>query len=208
MRLQKVVFLVLLPFVSQMLIACLGCGDPPIRPFAFCSFSVFPLDNSGPQPVISQTGAIPKNAFGIRLHFNLRQYMCEAKQPVPAFFPAAFASTSNCNDVPYATYQHAIEQIQVYTLHDFGPGFAANANVTELFYVYRPEKHQQEFTAVQDFINQMPGPPYNSGSSEIGFNLLLMTPPETGTGHEFLVNVLLTNGSEFTAQTGVLELVP
>jgi hypothetical protein len=69
---KKVILIFLSSFSVQLIIACCNCPEPIIYLYKFEYMSAFNLDNSGANPVISES-PIPKSAYGIKLQLGLRQ---------------------------------------------------------------------------------------------------------------------------------------
>lgn len=208
MRLQKVLFLLLLPLLAQFLAACCDCLSTTVKNLTHCSFSISPIDNSGAAPVVAQSTAVPREAFGIRLTILLKENICEAAPAKNLFINSAYAASCNCDDDMQHTIKSDIEEIRIYALKDFATGKPANTDITEHFYVYMPDDLKNEFTPLTFFLEgkQPMFPSLNNLTVEL--DMLLMTPPTAGSEQQFKVEVLLSDGRVFESETSVLELVP
>ena len=197
----------LILFVSIVYESCF-CPGPTIFELNYCELNVYNLDNSGEEPIISDSYNIPKNAYGIQV--NLVKDTCNYSPPIsfkPVFVSSAYAFS--CKDKEENVENHLnsfITGIQVITLNNFDSQHSANSDVTGLFYVYNGK---DELTKVDEYFEKYYEENYEKFVSQSGiltdwdedkFTLLLMQAPEFNDEQKFKVNVFfkLRNGIEET----------
>jgi hypothetical protein len=166
------------------------------------------LDNSGEKAVVTESLQLNKNAYGIRLNFQIEEKLANArvKQINSFFIQSAYAtSVESC---PYV-YQpvESIVSIKVFTLHNFDNLHTENSEITEYFKVAQTYSSVEDYIANMDFkqVIRDDGLFIYHGKFEI--DLMLMTPPTTNNSQQFKVRVELSDGRIFEEQTTEIKLL-
>lgn len=202
MRINKIIFLLTLPFLIELLVACCYCPDTVYYSYTNCSMTISVLNNSGPRPVVTQLNTIPKEAFGIRVEIHRNEYVCEAKPVNSYVFQSAYAMSCDCPPEFQFLPLDEITNLKITTVNDFDSEHPANADVTEYFYV----SSGYEFTEIPDYVHNIQSELNGFVTPTLEFDLLLMYPPTLGSHHQFSIEVELSDGRFFNVETKVLEL--
>lgn len=203
MKRNKIIIILLLPFLIEIVAACCDCVGTANFNYSNCSLSIENIDNSGPEPVITQDINIAKDIYGIQIIINRNENICKVNRYQPIFFQSAYAY-SGCQCPPEEEYValDSIVSIAIKTANDFDAEHLENTDISEYFYVYQGF----EFSTIEEFITNSRTTLYNFENPDNTFNLLMITPPSIGAEHQFMVTVELSDGRTFEAQTEILNL--
>ena len=192
----------MLPLMVELMVACCNCLEPTYFDYTNCSLTINNLDNSGAEPIVSQSNIISKDAFGIRVGIKRNENICKVKTNKSLFFQSAYARYCDCPPEFQYFPLDSITSVKVITNNDFNSGHLENADVSEYFYVFRGN----EFSTIEEYVENIETTLYDFGNPTLEFDLLLMTPPTINTEHQFEIIVELSDGRIFNAQTELLEL--
>jgi len=202
MRIDKIILILMLPLMVELMVACCNCLEPTYFDYTNCSLTINNLDNSGAEPIVSQSNIISKDAFGIRVGIKRNENICKVKTNKSLFFQSAYARYCDCPPEFQYFPLDSITSVKVITNNDFNSGHLENADVSEYFYVFRGN----EFSTIEEYVENIETTLYDFGNPTLEFDLLLMTPPTINTEHQFEIIVELSDGRIFNAQTELLEL--
>jgi hypothetical protein len=204
MRPQKVIILLVLPFVFQVFGSCwcdCECDNVETSHYTFQSIAVQHLDNSGPSPVTA-SGQVLKHAYGIGVTINREQ--TARVEPIPcnfSFFQSAYAN--DCVSGEYVAVD-TISTFKIFSLADFDETHPANSDISAYFKI----SNLNGYTALDDYVDVYGASTiYNPGELQNELQILLMTPPTLGTTHQFKVEIVLTDGTVIEKTTTSIDLV-
>lgn len=162
--------------------SCCTCNEPPDQPpFDVRDLSLLNIDNNGSQPVLSESGSLNRNAFGLAIVFagnSERSISLSDAYPLVPYH-------SSCCTGPEP--QWTIEYIRIYTVRDFDDARTAGSEITDYFRILT-SRGQMSYTAL-DQIGK--GIFYNSFDSDNNYIMpvLLMNPPSGEKEAQFRVVV-------------------
>jgi hypothetical protein len=202
-KIFKIVLIVIFPMIIESVLSCCECLEPTYLKYTNCTLTALSLDNTGPEPVVSTSGTIKKEAYGIRLNLTRTENTCRVQWNKSVFIQSVCATSCDCPPEYIYTPLDSIVKLTVTTYNDFDPGHAGGSDVTDYFYVFRWD----EFYTIEEFTVNLRAEEdyYLDPLKEI--DLLLMTPPSNGTEHQFEVSIELSDGRIMLAQTGKAELI-
>jgi len=201
MRIRKVAFLIITVFTVRILISCCDCPLTTEYQYSFDYISVYNLDNSGNELIISQTNIIPKKAYGILIDFSLLKVGLNNIQLEG--FPVANAFDCFCPAETQYTPKDTIVSITITTNNDFDNQHPAESNISDLFKLLGSDRYItiQEFLRMSEKIYE-----YTKPENE-KIDLFLLQPPEVAGEYSFKVEVLLSDNRllTMTANPVILE---
>ena len=202
-----ILFFLLVPIANLLFYSC-RCDVEQHKKYSHKALFLKNLDNSGEKAIVSESLQHNKNAYGIRLNFQIEEKLAtvRVKQINSFFIQSAYAtSVESC---PYV-YQsvESIVSIKVFTLHNFDNLHTENTDITEYFKVAQTYSSVEDYLSNRDFQKAIRdyGSFINLGKFEI--DLMLMTPPTTNNRQQFKVRVELSDGRIFEEQTTEIELL-
>ncbi|MEI6089042.1 MAG: DUF5034 domain-containing protein [bacterium] len=200
MKIKKLTILILLASTAQFIVSCCDCVEPQNFEYTYDNFIARNIDNSGIDPIIAVNDSIPKEAYGIRLEFSLKQIIAQANIGF-SFSPRAYAWDCFCPpDVQYLP-KDTISSIVITTTNDFDNQHPKTSEVTELFKVLS----QGKYITINDYTNH-PGRIYYDAPVEEIVDVFLITPPEFIGEHSFKIDVTLSDSRVFSFTTKTIYL--
>jgi hypothetical protein len=210
MKLKKVVFILIMPFVAEVIIACCSCPRDRGNVYTHDYLVVNHVDNSGIEPRSTYAEDVSKHSYGIGLVVS-RNIFSMKEDYTPSVFQAAQASC-DCPPDRGIVPADAIKTIEVFSEHDFDVDHPAQSDVSNYFRVL----DSSGLMTIQDFISYgySDGTPresrwtmWSTEDRNLTITLLLMEPPEMGTSHKFNVRIMLTDGRSLEAETTSINLI-
>lgn len=192
----------MLLLMLEVLAACCNCDDSIHFSYSNCSMTISNLDNSGAEPVVTQSNTISKDAFGIRVEIFRNEHICKVKPNNSFIFQSAYAMSCDCPPEFLYFPVDSIIDLKITSLKDFDSEHLADADVSEYFYV----RDGNNFTALAKYLDWNLSVAYDYTNPSLEFDLLLMYPPTMGAEQQFAVAIELSDGRVFNAQTEVLQL--
>lgn len=193
----KVILILILPLLVEIVVSCCNCSDTTFINYTNCSLNVFNLDNSGPDIRISQSDTIPKNAFGLKISINRSENTCELIRNNSLFIQSANAYDCFCPPEFEYLPLDSIVSISIITKNDFDTEHLKSSDVSEYFYVF----NGSGYTSLIGYFDNIIAKISDYFETAYELDLLLMTPPNIGTEHQFEINVELSDGRNFNNQT-------
>ena len=165
------------------------------------------LDNNGEKAVESESLQFNKNAYGIRLHFQIEEKVVARVPQINSIFVQS-ANATSVESCPYV-YQaiDSIVSIHVFTINDFDNLRPANSEITAYF------KVAQIYLSVEDYVANLTHTQVHRDDGwfiydgKLEIDLMLMTSPTTNNSHQFKIRVELSDGRIFEEQTTEIELL-
>src|SRR5687768_8173772 len=127
MKIKKIIFILLFPFMAELIVSCCNCVEPVLKNYTNKSISVSNLDNSGTNPLVSTSASIIKAAYGIRIQL-LREITACTNKPNSIFFQSAYANRCDCPLPNQFVPKDSIATIKIFTLSDFDNSHPANSD--------------------------------------------------------------------------------
>lgn len=194
---KKIALILLIPFTTQLIIACCDCPDPHKYQYKFEYLSAFNLDNSGTNSVISES-PIPKNAYGIKLQLGLRELSLDRNHF--SLFSQANAMCCLCGADTTITPQDTIRSLKITTINRFDDDHPQGSDVAALFKVLR----HGNYVSIDSIIAH---PDIYFKRTETEFiELYLFTPPKQAGEYSFEVDIALSNDTHLVANTKPINL--
>jgi Domain of unknown function (DUF5034) len=205
MKLRKILIVMAFPTLLNFIAGCCDCLETKFFDYTNCSVSIESLDNAGQAPVVSSSDTILKAAFGMRIHVERKQDICD-NYFQPIFISSAFATTP-CECPPEEIYLllDSIVSINVITLNDFDSIHLADNFITDYFSILR--SRSAEFVSIDEFLNRQFYEFYDIADSTLTFDLMLMRPPKTTSSHRFEVRIVLSDGRVLSTTSNLIQLI-
>ncbi|WP_439583438.1 DUF5034 domain-containing protein [Dyadobacter bucti] len=195
-RYSKMLTISVVIFVSRLIFACCDCPDDEEGyEYTYDSFIAFNLDNSGARPLLSGTDTIPKQAFGIRLQFALRQLAHNGKGCF-SLFPKAYGMSCGCGVSPGGTARDTITSLTVTTLTEMDETHPANSDVTALFKVLENDK----YVTVGQILKELPHFYHDRPNTEFMEMYLFNSSAKPGN-YRFRVDITLSDQKQMSYTT-------
>jgi len=201
-KIFKVAAILVLPILVELIISCCDCPETISLDYTNCSMTVSNLDNSGPEPVVTQSEGVSKKAYGIRIAVSRNGSQCRANPIKQSLFASAHATKCDCPPEQEFLPKDSILSVRVITKFDFDATHPADSDVSEYFYVFS----NGEFTAIDEFIGKLENRLYAFEKPDLEIDLLLMSPPSVGVGHQFTVSIELSDSRVLSARTNKINL--
>ncbi len=199
---RKILFIILLPLIAEVLMACCKCDATIVSYYTHTKISVLNLDNSGASASVTSASSVLKTAYGIRLKLFREQTACLNPQKT-FFISTAQAFKCDCG-VDSLLLRDSITAIKVFTMYDFDNNHLANADVSDYFKVYKP----YSFSKIADYLKSSKEVQfYIEKFLEVDIDLLLMNPPALNTQHKFKVQVTFSDGRILVQETPAIDLI-
>jgi hypothetical protein len=210
----KVLILLVLPFAAQVIVACCGeCLDTILKNYSNKIMTVANLDNSGIQPVVTNSSSVSKDAYGIKINIQRELVAC-AEKSMLTFFSSAYAWSCQCPPTLAMVAKDSIISFKVFTVYDFDADHPANSDVSEFFRV--PEFNV--YNTIPEYLNfqsrfayyQYSYPKWTLFDDEqldFEITLLLMTPPKIKTTNQFKIEITLSDGRIFEQETTEIDFI-
>lgn len=191
MKRKYAVFLIILGLpLLDVFYACCNCTNDTVEKFYINSgLSLINLDNSGEQPIETNSASINKNAYGVRLKINREALTFNLKAENKFLFTSS-AYAFSCDCPPTVTYdpKYKVEYIKIVTLQDFNADKPANSDVTEYF------KTPKLYLDATEIVSKLNDDFWEKLKEQESIDLLLMTPPtHFNTTHQFKMIISFEN---------------
>jgi hypothetical protein len=200
MRIKKIALVLFTGFALRLVVSCCDCPEEAVFKYTFDCIEARHLDNAGKIPVLVETGAILKEAYGLQLEFSVLQLACN-KTVHFSGFNSAYAMSCGCPPELQYLAQDTISGIKIKTLADFDQSHPADSDISDLFKVL-PDR---EYLSIQEFI-AAPETIYYEKPTKDHLDLFLMQAPTLGGEFRFQVELVLSNGTILTAVTTPINL--
>lgn len=202
MKINKILFLLLFPFIAEVAVSCCDCIDPLIGHYTNKTILVNNIDNSGSEPITATANSVPKEAFGIRTKLNREKIACLS--PSKSFLiQTAYATSCGCPPPNQLLAKDSVTTIQIFTLNDFDTNHPANSDISDYFKIFKGTS----FNTITDFINMYNTILYSENELQLSFDALLMTPPSLNQSHNFKIKITLSDGRTLEGITTLIDLI-
>jgi len=208
---KKVAFLIFLPMIAEVVIACCDCGVPLLKNYSNQFLAVDNLDNSGEEPVVTTLPTVPKLAYGVRIYIKREIVACN--HPVtPGFIQSAYAFSCDCPPALQIAAKDSIVAINLLSAYDFDADHVAGSDVTEYFRVFE----YRSFRTVNEYLEDQNGFDDHTISrwtledeSQLDFKLtmLLMKAPAIQVSNKFRIRVAFSDGRVLEQETTAIDLI-
>lgn len=200
---NRIVLLLLLPFIAEFFISCCDCGDPVQLNYSHCSVTTRLLDLQGGEPVVvTEPDFIVATNFGIELTLERSEDVCQFKPSQFSLFSEASALSCDCLDFD-ASPRETVSDIRVFTLSDFNEEVTAGDEVSNLFL-------ERKFNGVTEgLITAADQIIYDYGYAEYDtyvMDLVLTQAPNEQGDFQFRVEIELTDGRVLEVLTPIVFL--
>lgn len=203
MRIRKVIFVLLFPFMAQIALSCCRCDDPDFQGYySNTSLSVAHINNAGAEPLVTIADSVAKAAYGIELAL-VRERVAKNKSIRSLFASEAYATSCYCDAEGILFPRDSISTIRIITLFPFDNNHPANTDITSYFSVFK----DRAFSTINDYLIESGATLYTEAGLELRLNLLLMTPPVMGMQHRFKIQVVLSDGRMLEQETSNVNLI-
>lgn len=195
---KKITLVFLIAFSTQLIIACCDCPETETHQYKFEYVTAFNLDNSGANPIISES-PIPKSAYGIKLQIGMRQLSLQDHTHF-SLFGQAYAFRCGCKPGSSITPRDSIITLKIMTTNRLNKEYPAGSNVSKLFKVLRSGMYVDI-----DSVITRPETYFTTIDTK-HFELFLLTPPERSGKHSFKIDLMLSNGTQISDSTKIIDL--
>ena len=199
---KKVIFLLVFPLITEVVISCCNCIDPVIQHYTNKSISVSNLDNTGQEPIVSTANSINKNAYGFRLQLTREKLACLEKR-YSFFIQSTYAMSCRCPPPTQFMAKDSINSIKVFTIQNFDGAHPAGSDVSDYFKVYRGFS----FTTIGDFLKTSKQTLFDERELQPLTDFLLMTAPAIVGARRFKVQLTLSDGRVLETETSTIDLI-
>jgi hypothetical protein len=209
----KVLVLLSLPFMAQVFAACCECLDTVLKNYSNKIMTVANLDNSGIQPVVTNSSSVPKNAYGIKVEIQREIVACAQKQ-IPTFFSSAYALSCECPPTLAIAAKDSIVSFKVFSVYDFDDDHPANSDISEFFRV----TDYDAYATIPQYLSTQSSFRYSrfgyskwtlTAEDQLNFEitLLLLTAPKINSANKFRVDITLSDGRIFEQETIEIDFI-
>jgi hypothetical protein len=199
---KKVTFLLLFPFIAQVVISCCNCMETTTYYYSNKALSVSNLDGSGHQAVISQSDTILKKAYGIRVDLVREQVACSPKWQSP-FVNSAYAFSCGCPPAQEYLARDSITTIRIFTNFAFDSNHPTGSDISVYFKILQA----YTFYTIVDYIRLTPVILHDQRELSVTRDFLLMVPPTLGSDHSFKIQYTLSDGRVLERETLPVKLI-
>jgi hypothetical protein len=200
MRIRKIGVILLIAFTIRLSFSCCDCPPTISYKYTFDAIELFHIDNSGQTPVITDSGIIPKEAYGLQIECSLGQLAFHQSSGF-ASFNSLYAVDCFCPpDFQYVA-QDTISAIKILCLNDFDSTHPANSEICDYFKVLT----YITYHTLQQFIDYPENIYYERPEKEVIAIYLMQAPTITGE-HRFQVEIELSNGTTLNSTSTPISL--
>ena len=204
MKLNKILFVLMFPFLAEFAVSCCSCIDTVTGRYTNKAISIDNIDNSGTKPLVTAASAISKKAYGIRVKLDREKTACVTPSP-SLFVSSAYAFSCDCPPALELSAKDSITKIQIFTINEFDANHAANSDISTYFKIF--EQGFYSNNTISEFLignNRK----LNNNSELISTpDFLLMTPPSINKTHSFKIVITLSDGRSFEEITNSVDLI-
>lgn len=206
MHIKKLVFLLLFPFLADIMISCCVCQSDDVDTYDYhfsnCDISLTNIDNGGPSPVELNSDSIPYQTFGIRLVMKRQKpNVCEHKTPF-SFSTQAMATTRcNCGENHRSYPTNRVDSVFLYTVYEFNGYYPKGSDVLNNFKASNGYNH---LAITKDFylFNERT---LEKNTLDQTIDMLLFDKPYLNTDQQFIIKMHMEDGSILTDTTDVIQ---
>jgi len=199
MRIEKVIIVIVSAFLVRTAISCCDCIVPTKYQYSFDYISVYNLDNSGKDPIISPNNHVPKQAYGILIDFALHK-LSISKSQIKGFQDAS-AFDCFCEDSIYSP-KDTITSISITTNSYFNSQHPAESDISNMFKIVG----RDSYISILDYLKMPEQVYFHYEPHNEKLNLFLIQAPEIAGDFRFNVEVLLSDNRMLTMTTGLVTL--
>jgi hypothetical protein len=199
MRIGKVIIVIVSAFMVRIVLSCCDCTVPTEYQYSYDYISVYNLDNSGKEPIISLTNHIPEHAYGILIDFALRELRI-SKSHIESFQDAS-AFDCFCRDT-ICSPKDTISSITITTNSYFNSQFPAESDISDLFKIVG----SNSYISIVDYLRKQDRVYYYYEPQNEKLDLYLLQAPENTGVFNFNVEVRTSDNRILTMTTGPVTL--
>ncbi|MFK7758267.1 MAG: DUF5034 domain-containing protein [Flavobacteriales bacterium] len=200
---NRIILLLLLPFLAEVFISCCDCEDPVEITYSHCALATRLLDLSSGEPVVEEAPEfIVANSFGIEVTLERSEEVCLWNSNKFSLFTEASALTCDCQDFD-TTPRETVTDLRVITLTDFNEDFTFGDDVSPLFLERKFNGTTLGLiTATDEIIYDYSFTQYE----DYVMDLVLTQAPELQGDYQFRVEVELSDGRVLEVITPIVFL--
>jgi hypothetical protein len=201
MKIKKILLILILPLMLELIVSCCDCVAPTIYSYTNKSIDLKNLDNTGIEPIVSDSNSIAKAAYGIRLTIEKEQI---AKSEYMNFHLIQNSYATSCECPPPIQYnpKDSILSIKIMCLSDFDNTHPANSNVSEYFKIYK----NHSYTTIQNFIKNSHFILYDKTEFQTTIDFLLVQAPTINSIQKFKIQLYLSDNRVLEKETTSINL--
>lgn len=201
MKVKKILILLLIPFFSDVLVACCDCEEPQLFKYTTASFYLQHLDNRGQSPVVAADDTALKEAYGIRITVRCEK-TARATPAFSFFLNRSYAFSCGCEAAIQYHPKDSIAAIRIITLNDFDAAHPSGSDISDYFKLYT----WNNFTSIDDYVGKEAKIFTYEEPKDIEMNALLMQPPAAPGSYSFRIEIDLSDGRTLIKETSTVEL--
>lgn len=201
MKSKKVLIIISTVFLLRVIISCCDCVEPVEHKYSIEYISVYNLDNSGQNPIISETNIVPSKAYGIQIDFSLIQVAINQTNTF-TIFPEASAFDCFCPPSLQYTAKDSIISLDITTINSFDSQHPSDSDVSNLFKVL----YHNSYITLQNYIKQPQVVYLFEKPEKVTLSLFLLQPPEILGEHIFNIGITLSDHRFLTMTTNPVTL--
>ncbi len=210
MRWSYILFLLSLPFLLEVLIACCNCEQVADKTFATGALLVNNLDNSGATAVSTTADSIRAAVYGLSVQV-VRNIMAEGCQSLH-LVPGAYATSCDCGWV-LARATQSLSEIRVLTRNALSENLPEGSDVSRSFRidvdrVFPLSPLEAAFLYQPNSFFNLIDVPEDTIEDRIDFKLLLVDQPQFLGEHQFTVQLVYADGSTEQRESTPVVLIP
>lgn len=192
MKIKKILFILLFPFMAEFAISCCSKCEYPLESglYTYESLLVAALDNSSEHLQLSTSNKITKQAYGIRLYISRNQLVHQKMLSNGLFTQSAFALSCQPCMKTNLNPKDSIVAIQVISINEFNGSHLASSDVTEYFKFLE----QNNYSTIPQYLNQMQQHVDDLFNLDLVADLMLTVGPAIAGQYGFEVILTLSDG--------------
>ena len=202
----KIILILLFPLVTNLIMSCCNCEATITQHYTNSSFTLQVLDNSGSSAIVATSDSIIKKAFGIRMQL-IRELTARLHKRCSILMQEATASDL-CSCGPGKEYlpKDSVISLKIITVFGFDSMHPANSDVSDYFKVAPGDISFETIAQYMPMLNANYSD-YDPNNISLSIDFLLMTPPTINTQHQFIIQIMLSDGRMLQQQTGLINLI-
>lgn len=200
MRSEKVIIIIVSAFLVRIFISCCDCTVPTEYQYSFDYISVYNLDNSGKEPIISPTNHVPEHAYGILIDFALHK-LSISKSRIESFQDAS-AFDCFCDADSIYSPKDTITSITITTNSYFNSQYPAESDISNMFKIVG----SNSYISILDYLRKPEQVYFHYEPHNEKLNLFLLQAPEIAGEFRFNVEVLLSDNRILTMTSNPVTL--
>lgn len=200
MMIKKILFILGVALAVQTITGCVDCNCGPVRDIYFTqkNLTLRNMDNSLPQPMITNTPKIAVTNYGIHVQLSAEQLALTTPRISWRLLPTAQACS--CSDHNYFA-KEAILAVEIFSNQDFDANHPKNTDLS----LYFKAKRYNSLVTLSDYVKTMKES-NNSPVTAFYEGVFLQNPPTISKKHVFKFRITLSDGRILQAETPEVEL--